>query len=97
MTSIATGRLSSTPEFVACPHSVQFYSDDAAFLDRTTDFLGQAFLAGSPVIVIATEQHREGLQKRLEAQGLDIAAARQQGCYVALDASETLAKFMTEN
>jgi signal transduction histidine kinase len=75
-------------------HSVQFYSDDLYLLDATSEFLAKAIVAGNPIVVIATEQHRHGIQERLKARGFDIAGARQEGRYVALDASETLAKFM---
>lgn len=78
-------------------HSVQFYSDDSYLLDATSEFLGKAIATGNPILVIATEQHRHGIQERLEARGFDIAGARQKARYVALDASETLAKFMVND
>ena len=75
-------------------HAVQFYSDDSYLLDATSESLCKAIVAGNPIIVIATEQHRHGIEERLEARGFDIAGARQEGRYAALDAAETLAKFM---
>jgi PAS domain S-box-containing protein len=77
-------------------HGVQFYGDDAYLLDGLTRFIGGALGAGDSSIVIATKAHRDGLSKRLLSCGIDLAIATQQGRFIALDASETLAKFMVE-
>jgi CheY-like chemotaxis protein len=75
-------------------HEAQFYSDDSRFLEGFTQFVGATLKAGNAVIVVATESHREGLLPRLQAYGLDTAAAVEQGRYVSLDAADTLSKFM---
>jgi len=75
-------------------HEAQFYSDDASFLDGFTSFVGAALKAGNAVIVVATESHRDNLLLRLQAHGLDVGAAVEQGRYVSLDAAETLSAFM---
>ena len=75
-------------------HEVQFYSDDASFLVGLTCFIKAALEAGSAVIVVATESHRESLLQGLQAHGVDIATATEQGRYVPLDAAETLSTFM---
>src|SRR5579859_5506661 len=49
---------------------------------------------GEACLVIATQAHREDLEARLTASGIDPATARSQRLYVALDAAETLASFM---
>ncbi len=77
-------------------HGVQFYGDDAYLLDGLTRFIGGALGAGDSSIIIATRAHREGLSKRLLACGIDTAVAIRQGRFIALDASETLEKFMVE-
>jgi signal transduction histidine kinase len=77
-------------------HRVQFYDDDAFLLDELSRSIGSALGAGDSAIVIATREHREGLARRLEARGLDITRAAGEGRYVALDAAETLSKFMVE-
>ncbi len=43
---------------------------------------------------MATESHRDSLLLRLQAHGLDIGAAIEQGRYIALDAADALPKFM---
>jgi DNA-binding NarL/FixJ family response regulator len=75
-------------------HEVQFYSDDASFLDGFTTFISAALKAGNAAIVVATKLHRDRLLQRLQADGLDIRAAIKQGRYVALDAAGTLSTFM---
>jgi len=82
---------------IAHRHEAGFYSDDASLLDGFTQFVGAALKAGSAVIVVATELHRGNLLPRLQAHGLDIGAAIEQGRYIALDAAETLSKFMVND
>ena len=50
--------------------------------------------AGNAAVVVATESHRNSLLLRLQAHGLDIAAAIEQGRYIALDAADALSTFM---
>ena len=75
-------------------HEVVFYSADAGLLDDLTRFIGAALEAGNAAVVVATESHRNSLLLRLQAYGLDIAAAIEQGRYISLDASDALPTFM---
>src|SRR6266568_4253942 len=75
-------------------HAVQFYAEDASLLDGLGRFIGSAIGAGDAAVVIATKAHRDGLTQRLQASGLDVAVAQKRGRFVALDAAETLSKFM---
>jgi PAS domain S-box-containing protein len=77
-------------------HVAYFYQESNTLLEALGDFIGDALASGSAAIVIATKAHREGLQQRLTARGLDIHEAGKQGRYVELDASELLSKFMVE-
>ena len=86
----------SRNEFGEHSHSVQFYSEDNFLLDSLARLIGSVLGAGDAGVVIATAAHREGLAERLEARGLDVALAVAQGRYVALDASETLSRFMVD-
>ena len=79
---------------IARNHEVGFYSDDAGLLDDLTRFIEAALKAGNAAIVVATESHRDSLLLRLQAHGLDIGAAIEQGRYIALDAADVLPKFM---
>jgi len=78
-------------------HEVQFCSADSVFLDTFARFLGAALKAGDAAILVATEAHREGLALRLEALGLDVDAATQQGTYIQLDVAKTLSTFMVND
>jgi DNA-binding NarL/FixJ family response regulator len=75
-------------------HEVSFYSDDQWFLDDVAQFIGTALQAGGAAIFVGTEAHRNGLLPRLQALGLDIGAAIEQGRYIPLDAADTLSTFM---
>jgi hypothetical protein len=80
-----------------CSHAVQFYENDGHLLDLLMRFAGPALVAGDVAIVIATKPHRDGLTKRLRANGLDIDVPRRQGRFIALDAAATLARFCSGN
>ena len=75
-------------------HEVGFYSDDRWFLDDLTQFIGAALKVGNAAVVVATESHRGGLLPRLEAYGVDIATAIEQGRYISFDAADALSTFI---
>jgi DNA-binding NarL/FixJ family response regulator len=77
-------------------HEAGFYSDDGSFLDGFTQFIRAALLVGKAVIVVATESRRDSLALRLQALGLDIGAAIEEGRYISLDAHDTLSTFMVK-
>ena len=78
-------------------HEVQFYFDDESFLVGFTRFIEAALKAGSAVIVVATESHRNSLFQRLQARGLNIGTAIEQGSYIPLDVADTLSTFMVND
>jgi DNA-binding NarL/FixJ family response regulator len=78
-------------------HEAQFYSDDEGFLESFTRFIDSGLGAGNAVIVLATESHRNSLLLRLQARGLDVAAAIEQGRYISLDAAGTLSALMVND
>jgi signal transduction histidine kinase len=75
-------------------HLVQFYEADDFLLDSLAGYVGIGLAEGDACIVVATREHREGLEARLLDFGLDLQEARAEGRYVALDAAETLSKLM---
>jgi DNA-binding NarL/FixJ family response regulator len=79
---------------VAYRHEAQFHSDDDSFLDGLTQFIGNALKAGTAVIVVATESHRERLLPRLQSHGLDIVGAIEQGRYISVDATDAVSTFI---
>jgi DNA-binding NarL/FixJ family response regulator len=78
-------------------HDVQFYSDDAVFLDGCTRFIAAALGVGNVAAVVATESHRDSLFQRLKADGLDVDVAIKQGRYISLDVGKTLSTFMVND
>jgi signal transduction histidine kinase/ActR/RegA family two-component response regulator len=77
-------------------HFVQFYEADGFLLNSLSGFIGSAIKSGDGAIVLATKEHRDGLDELLEANGLDVTSAKTSGRYVSLDAAETLSKFMLD-
>jgi PAS domain S-box-containing protein len=75
-------------------HIVQFYERDDFMVTEVARFIGTAIGAGDSGIVIATKPHRDGIAQQLASHGLNVTMAIAQGRYLALDAAETLAKFM---
>ena len=90
----------SSPARMAGPdqagHSVQLYTNDAFLIDVLMRFIGGAVAAGDSAVVVATKAHHLELQKRLCANGMDMAKAAMQGRYITLDAHETLPKIMVD-
>ena len=81
---------------VAHRHEVVFYSDVQSFLGDLAEFIERALKAGNAAIAVANESDRDKLRTRLEASGLDIAAAAEEGRYIALDAADTLLSFVVD-
>jgi len=75
-------------------HVVQFYGEDRFLLDQLSRFIGNALGSGQSAVIIATKDHREGLNQRLQAWGLDTGRAVAQGRFLPLDAADTLSKIM---
>src|ERR1700730_2338082 len=71
-------------------HEVFFYPDDASFLESFRGFIKAALESGNAVVVVATASHLVSLRQTLQAQGIHLAAAVQQGVYIALDVEEVL-------
>jgi PAS domain S-box-containing protein len=77
-------------------HVVQFYTGDAALLGVISRFIGTALGAGDAAVVIATRAHRDGLFQQLKERGFDVSGAVRQGRLIAVDAAETLSRFMLD-
>jgi len=82
---------------IAGRHEVVFYSNDSQLLDHLAQFIAASLNAGNGAVVIATGAHRENLARSLEAGGVDVAAALEQGRYIAVDAAELLSTCMVND
>jgi DNA-binding NarL/FixJ family response regulator len=90
----ASGQLQRQNMEIPRRHEVGFYPDDATLLVDLTQFIGTALKAEHGAVIVATESHRNGLLRKLEAHGVDIAAAIDQGRYISVDAADALSAFM---
>jgi hypothetical protein len=75
-------------------HVVQFYGRDDDLAASVADYLLGALKNGGVAIVIATAAHRRAFETLLARAGIDLPAAAASGCYLALDARETVSEFM---
>jgi hypothetical protein len=82
-------------EIASSNHLLQIYENETVFLNSIEGFAGSGFIAGDCVVIIATESHIKSLNERLNRQGFNIAKLIKEKRYVTVDASETLAEFMT--
>jgi PAS domain S-box-containing protein len=93
--TVSTLTAAREPAMAGHNHAVQFYESDDFLRDTVADFIGNGLVAGEPVIVIATAEHRSAFASALAERGLDLAEAEASGDLVMLDARETLATFMS--
>jgi hypothetical protein len=77
-----------------CDHIVQLYQDQD-FLNRAVcRFAGAAIANGEGLILVPTLTHWNAFRPRLEAEGVDVEAARERGQLTVVDADEFLPRFM---
>jgi excisionase family DNA binding protein len=81
------------PEF---EHLVQFYEHDSYLEKTVADYVASGLRNGIDVIVVPTPGHLKNIEKLLAKMDVDLAGAKAEGRYVALDAAETLAQFMVD-
>ena len=82
---------------IAHVHKVAFHVDDASLVDDFACFVETALKMSNPVIVIATESHRNNLQQKLQARGRDMASAIQAGTCISVDVDEMLSEVMVND
>jgi hypothetical protein len=76
-------------------HFVEIYNNDSSLIDSIKRFVSIGISQGEAAIVIGSPLHRRAVDSALQ-HSIDLQAAREQGQYVALDASDTLALFMQD-
>jgi hypothetical protein len=79
-----------------CEHLVQIYEEDARFLAMLESFVVDGLRGGEGVVVIATAQHLQQLNRRLVKYGGAVTAAMHGDRYLALDAETMLSIFMLD-
>ena len=81
-------------EMAPTEHFVQFYDHDETFIETLADFVANGLRKGEACVVIVTPPHRRDLERKLFDLGIDLPLVRSSSQYIALDAAETLSKFM---
>ncbi|MCA1832166.1 MAG: MEDS domain-containing protein [Actinobacteria bacterium] len=77
-------------------HTVQFYGAVDELTEAVGRYLCKGIRAGSIPVVIATPTHLRAFESRIESAGIDLASARRTEQFIALDAEETLSRFMMD-
>lgn len=76
-------------------HFVQFYEHEEFLINSLSDYIADGLAANEACIIIATSSHIDALEKKLASNpNIDLSSSQWRGYYFALDARETLTKFM---
>lgn len=81
--------------FAAPRHEIQFFSDEAILLDRSSRLIEAALEAGHAAVVCATKPLRDDLAHALQGRHLNVDDLLRRGNYVTLDAVETLSTLVS--
>jgi MEDS: MEthanogen/methylotroph, DcmR Sensory domain len=77
-----------------CDHIVQLYQDEDFLSRAVCRFAGGALANGEGIILVPTPAHWNAIRPRLEAEGVDVKAARERGQLTVVDSDECLPRFM---
>ncbi len=82
----------------AAPHDhiVQLYQDQDFLNSAVCRYIGAGLANGERIILFPTLTHWNGFCTRLEAEGVDVRAARGRGQLTVVDANELLPRFMRD-
>jgi hypothetical protein len=78
-------------------HIVQLYQDEDFLSRAVCRFAAAAIANGEGIILVPTQAHWDAIRPRLEAEGVDVDAARERGQLTVVDADEFLPRFMRDN
>ena len=79
---------------VAPVHSVQFYDNHQALIDRLCGVVCSGLLVGNSVLLVCTAEHRGELIKTLDRLEVDVRNYARKGRFSVCDAAEMLDMFM---
>src|SRR5256712_663806 len=77
-------------------HIVQLYQDQDLLNRAVCRFAGAALANGEGIILVPTATHWNAFRPRLEAEGVDVEAARERGQLTVVDADELLPRFIRD-
>jgi MEDS: MEthanogen/methylotroph, DcmR Sensory domain len=75
-------------------HIVQLYQDEDFLSRAVCRFAGGALANGEGIILVPTPAHWNAIRPRLEAEGVDVKAARERGQLTVVDSDECMPRFM---
>ena len=81
-------------EPLAREHLVHLYQDDAVLVEGVALYAGRGLGKGEAVILIATAEHLEAIERQLLDAGLETADLKAWGQLVCIDAAPLLARFL---
>lgn len=76
-------------------HAVTFCRTDAELADAATEYLLASLRGGGAAIAVATAPHLRQIDRRISEAGIDPVAAQAHGAYLTMDASATVAEFLS--
>jgi hypothetical protein len=77
-------------------HTVQFYEEDEALIERLAEYAGSALGGGHACVIVATVAHRHALELQLLRRGMHTDQMIDEGRFLLLDAADTLKLFMVD-
>jgi hypothetical protein len=77
-------------------HAVQFYKDSTILCDVVARFFVEGFAASQPAVAIATPEHAQLIQQRLQAMGHSPAALLARQDLLLLDADQMLGQIVVD-
>ena len=75
---------------------MQCFEEDEALIEGVGLFVQQALKGESAAIIVATEEHREGVANFLRGKGIDPARLQREGRFTSLDAAEMLERISVD-
>jgi hypothetical protein len=75
-------------------HFAQLYTERDFLVDAVTRFAGEGLRRGEAVLLVTMADHGSAIVRRLEKEGLPVAALERRGQLVVLDADETLSSVL---
>jgi hypothetical protein len=77
-------------------HLVHVYDDDAVLVDAVALYAGRGLGKGEAVVLVATADHLEAIERRLAAVGLAPADLKTWGQLVCIEAAPLLTRFLDQ-
>jgi hypothetical protein len=84
-------------EVAPCDQIVQVYENETVFYNTLEGFAGDGILKKEKVVIIATPEHLQYLERRMRIQKFDIDQLKKEGLYITMEAEKCLNLFSSKN